>query len=467
MLRPDGTLRWPPRLGLAILLAAGLFVATISDPFTTVFFLSYALVGGLLAIRRPRNSVSWLLIAIAFSFIGTTSRPALDIARLKLGTASVADELWVWVNTWSGYATFVLFAALAAAFPSGRLPRGTWRMPILGGLVLGLAVVILAMFGPQLTPSTNGVDTILVPNPIGFFPESAISSMVPTFGIILILAALAVSIASMVARYRGGNEITRLQLRWLLVAIVFVLVGVVTGLLLGTFFPQLEAVVWIPAIIAYPTVPAAIGVAILRYRLYEIDRIVNRAIVYGAVTAILAGVFAAVTLLTQRTFVALTGQKSDAAIVLTTLAVATLYTPLRKQVERVVDLYFKYDQRIFGAYREELRRTLGVLSPEPAAQRLAREAFAETGAVGAAVVGPDGAVMASAGHWPAEASTTIALDADGAPLRAILLGSRRDGRPHRPQTVAALREVAAMAAIASAAIPITAQIDDEASHVHS
>jgi hypothetical protein len=75
--------------------------------------------------------------------------------------------------------------------------------------------------------------------------------------------------------------------------------------------------------------------------------------------------------------------------------------------------------------------------------------------------------MASAGHWPAEASTTIALDADGAPLRAILLGSRRDGRPHRPQTVAALREVAAMAAIASAAIPITAQIDDEASHVHS
>ena len=213
MLRPDGTLRWPPRLGLAILLAAGLFVATISDPFPTVFFLSYALVGGLLAIRRPRNSVSWLLIAIAFSFIGTTSRPALDIARLRLGSASVADELWVWVNTWSGYATFVLFAALAAAFPSGRLPRGRWRLPILGGLVLGLAVVILAMFGPQLTPSTNGVDTILVPNPIGFFPESAISSMVPTFGIILILAALAVSIASMVARYRGGNEITRLQLR--------------------------------------------------------------------------------------------------------------------------------------------------------------------------------------------------------------------------------------------------------------
>src|ERR1051325_1189143 len=420
MLGRDGTLGWSARLGLAGLLTAGLFVATISDPFTTVFFLSYALVGGLLAIRRPRNSVSWLLIAIAFSFIGTTSRPALDIPHLKLGTASVTDELWVWVNTWSGYATFVLFAALAATFPSGRLPRGRWRWPISAGLVLGVVVVILAMFGPQLTPSTNGVDTILVPNPIGLFPESALSSMVPTLGIVLILAALAMSIASMVVRYRGGNEITRLQLRWLLVAILFVLAGVITGLTLGTFFPQLEALVWIPAIIAYPTVPAAIGVAILRYRLYEIDRIVNRAIVYGAVTALLAGVFAAVTLLTQRMFVALTGQQSDAAIVLTTLAVATLYTPLRKQVERVVDLYFKYDQRIFGAYREELRRTLGVLSPEPAAQRLAREAFAETGAVGAAVVGPDGSVVASAGDWPAKGPTTIAGDADGAPLSARL-----------------------------------------------
>jgi hypothetical protein len=467
MLGRDGTLGWPARLGLAILLAAGLFVATISDPFTTVFFLSYALVGGLLAIRRPRNSVSWLLIAIAFSFIGTTSRPALDIPHLKLGTASVTDELWVWVNTWSGYATFVLFAALATTFPSGHLPRGRWRWPISGGLVLGLVVVILAMFGPQLTPSTNGVDTILVPNPIGLFPESAIASMVPTLGIVLILAALAMSIASMVARYRDGNEITRLQLRWLLVAILFVLVGVITGLTLGTLFPQLEALVWIPAIIAYPTVPAAIGVAILRYRLYEIDRIVNRAIVYGAVTAILAGVFAAVTLLTQRMFVAMTGQKSDAAIVLTTLAVATLYTPLRKQVERVVDLYFKYDQRIFGAYREELRRTLGVLSATPAAQRLAREALAETGAVGAAVVGLDGAVVASAGDWPAKSSTTIEVDADGAPLTAILLGARRDGRPHRPQTMAALREVAAMAAIASAAIPPNVQIDGEAPRVHS
>jgi hypothetical protein len=269
----------------------------------------------------------------------------------------------------------------------------------------------------------------------------------------LTLGVAAMAVGNLLVRYRGADDTTRLQIRWLLVAVVFVLIGVVTGLILGALFQQLGGNIWIPAIVAYPTVPIAIGVAILRYRLYEIDRIVNRAILYSAVTAILAGLFAAVTLLTQRVFVALTGQKSDAAIVLTTLGVATLYAPVRKQVERLVDRYFKYDQRLFGAYRDELRRTLDVLAPARAARRLAREALAETGAIAAAVVGADGAIIASAGEWPAETSTRIALSTDGAPLQALLLGARRDGRPHRAEAIAALGEVGGMAATASTALP--------------
>jgi hypothetical protein len=273
---------------------------------------------------------------------------------------------------------------------------------------------------------------------------------------VLTLAIFALAIASMLTRYRGASETTRLQMRWLLAAVSFVLLGVVVALILdlavGT---QLQGNIWIPVLIAYPTVPIAVGVAILRYRLYEIDRIVNRALVYGAVTAILAGVFAGVTVLTQRIFVALTGQKSEAAIVLTTLAVATLYAPVRKQVEAIVDRYFKYDQRLFGPYREELRRTLDVLAPRRAAQRLAREAIAETGAVGVAVVGGDGAVLASAGEWPTEPSITVPVGTEGAALAAILLGPRRDGRAHRAPVLAALGEVAGMAAVASAAIPAT------------
>ncbi len=449
--RHDGTLaRWA-RLLLLAAVAGGLYVAAASDPFAAFFFLTYAVVGGLLAIRRPNNLVSWLLVGIAFTFVGTATRPALDFAGLKTGTAPVSDELWVWVNSWSGAGTFVLFTALAATFPTGRLPTGRWRWPILAGLAAGAAVVVLLMIGPKLSASTNGVDEVLVLNPIGLIPDFPGVREVMLAVNAVIFVALGLAIASMLARYRGASETTRLQLLWLLAAISFVLLAVLAGLILGAFLPALGGGVWIPAIVAYPTVPVAIGIAILRYRLYEIDRVINRALVYGVATAILAGVFAAVTLLTQRMFVALTGQKSDAAIVLTTLAVATLYTPVRRRVELVVDRYFKYDQRLFGAYRDELRRALDVLAPARAAHRLAREAQSETGALGVAVTGFDGSVLASAGEWPVEPSTAIPISSKEALLSAVLLGPRSDGRAHRAQAVAALADVAAMAALAATA----------------
>jgi hypothetical protein len=452
LVRHDGTLAPWARILLFAAIAGGLYVAATTDPLTTFYFLTYAVVGGLLVVRRPNNLVSWLVVAIAFAFIGTTSPAALDFTGLKTGTAPLSDELWVWVGSWSGAAIFVLFTALAATFPNGRLPAGRWRRPILAGLAASICVVVLSMLAPSLSVSTNGVDEILVPNPAGLIPDFPGFQAVRFPFYVIVFATFGLAVASMLARYRGASETTRLQLLWLLAAISFVLVGVLSGLILGSLFPALGGNVWIPAIVAYPTVPVGIGVAILRYRLYEIDRVINRALVYGAVTAILAGVFAAVTLLTQRIFVAMTGQKSDAAIVLTTLAVATLYTPVRRRVEVIVDRYFKYDQRLFGAYRDELRRALDVLAPAQAAHRLAREAQAETGALGVAVISSDGVVLASAGVWPAEPSTEIPISSDEAPLSAVLLGPRPDGRPHRAQAVAALADVAAMAALASTAI---------------
>jgi hypothetical protein len=461
MVRRDGTLALPAQSLLAAAAVAGLFVAGTSDALTTLFFLSYVVVGGLLAIRRPNNLVSWLLVGIAFTFLGTTSKHDLDIPRLMTKTASLGDEIWVWAGSWCGSATFVLFTVLAATFPSGRLPAGRWRWPIVVSVALGTGVVIVTMIAPRLSASTNGVNDILVPNPIGLIPDFPALQEVGFASFLVVIGAFAIAIASMLARYRGAAETTRLQLQWLLAAISFVLVAVSAGLVLGSLFgDRLDGNVWIPAIVAYPTVPIAVGVAILRYRLYEIDRIVNRALVYGALTAILAGVIAAVTVLTQRIFVALTGQKSDAAIVLTTLAVATLYAPVRKRVESVVDRYFKYDQRLFGAYREELRRTLDVLAPERAAQRLAREAMIETRAVGATVVGPDGEVLGTAGEPVTDLFITVPVRAQGAPLTAILLGPRKDGRPHHAQALAALDEVAGMAAMASAAIPTTVHAND-------
>jgi hypothetical protein len=146
-------------------------------------------------------------------------------------------------------------------------------------------------------------------------------------------------------------------------------------------------------------------------------------------------------------FIATTGDKSDASIVLATLVVATAYAPLRKRLEAVVDRRFKYEHLEFGAYREEVVNVLAVLEPKRAAEKLVREAVRELQATGGAVVDADDVPVATAGSWPVAGVVRMPIAGHG-PLRAILLGPRVDGRLHDPLTLARLEEVAELAAAA-------------------
>jgi hypothetical protein len=199
--------------------------------------------------------------------------------------------------------------------------------------------------------------------------------------------------------------------------------------------------------------PIAIGIAIMRYRLYDIDRLINRALVYGSLTAILAGIFTAAVGLAQRLFVATTGESSDVAIVITTLVVATLYAPLRKRLEAIVDRHFKYEDREFGAYRDDIVRVLEVIEPRRAAERLAAEAVRELEAIGGAVVDAADVATASAGDWPVPAVVRLPIPGGHDRLSTILVGARRDGRPHDPRTIVQLEDTARMVATAVAAVP--------------
>ena len=200
--------------------------------------------------------------------------------------------------------------------------------------------------------------------------------------------------------------------------------------------------------------PIAIGIAITRYRLYDIDRLINRALVYGSLTAILAGVFTAAVGLAQRLFVLATGETSDAAIVATTLIVATLYAPLRKRLEAVIDRRFKFEHARFGAYRDELTKHLSVMDPQRAATRLIQEAVRELGAVGGAVLDGGGQPTATAGTWPVEPVEQVRRlpipDGTGA-FTALALGPRPNGEPLDPSALAALEELAGLAAVAAGA----------------
>jgi hypothetical protein len=448
MTRPDGTLATFLRLALIALVAIG-FVLSTADPFTMLFFGAYVAVGLILAIRLPRNTVSWLLIGIAFGFLGTTSRPQVDAVALEAGRGSLTDLIVVWIGTWIAGALFLGFAVLAAVFPSGHLPTGRWRRAVIAVLALGVTVVALSTAQPILTVSPDGVTDIHVPNPAALLPDAPFWPIVSVATYLVVIIALAVGVASMLARYRSSDDQTKLQLRWLLAAMSAVLVGVVLALSVsGIRGDDVGGLVWIPVIVTYPLVPLAIGVAVLRYRLYEIDRIVNRALVYGFLTALLAGVYAAATALSQRLFVEVVGQSSDAAVVLTTLVVVAIYAPLRGRVEHIVDRYFRYEQREYGRYLDELSRHLDLVDPSRAAARLAHEAQIHTGAEGVAVLGSHGEIVGSAGTWPLEPVETVPIAAAGAPLGSILLGPRRDGRRYAPAHLRALADAAAVAVAA-------------------
>jgi hypothetical protein len=446
VIRADGSLKLLPRLALVALLG-GVTIYALADPITLVFQASYSLVGVLLAIRRPRNPVGWLLIGISLAFVGTTTRD-VDVAAVQALRAEPRDVFLVWLGSWTGGLAWLLYGTLAMVFPSGRLPEGPrGRRIARGALWIGLLVVVASMVG---TPVTTVYDAA---NPEGIEVPVSLSVVPPTpevraagaIVLAILLGVILTGIGFMLLRYRKADNETRLQIRWVLAAIVFVLLAILTGLLLTFLTGGLGGLEWLPAVIAYPTIPGAVAVAILRYRLFEIDRIVNRALVYGSVTAILAGILAAATAFSQRVLVELAGGSSEFAIVAITLVVATLYTPLRKRVETVVDRYFKYEQRQFGAYREELTRFATLLDPDRAAMRLTSETLRETQARGVAVVGTHGHLVASAGAWPSAIEARVAVEPGGGPFAAVLVGPRVDGRGHSSATLDAVATIGALA----------------------
>jgi hypothetical protein len=350
-----------PTLGLVALLAVGLGLALV-DPFTLLSYVSYGSIGALLAIRRPRNPIGWLLIAIAFGFVGTTSTPGVDAAALAAGTVSNWEKVQVWVTGWSGSASYVCLFALMLIFPSGHLPVGRWRLPSRILLLFCLVLIVLTALAPTISfTGEGGVETVVVPNPFAVLPDLPLWSALPpsdTF-LMTIIGLLVLGVGSIIVRYRRSTGVLQLQLRWLVAAVTLVVAAVLVGLVsLALLADVIGGLGWIPAIATFPTVPIAVVVAVLRYRLLEIDRIVSRTVGYALVTGILAVVYAGTILLIQGALVAVT-QAQTIAVAASTLLAFALFQPLRRRVQRAVDRRFdraRFDaDRTTAAFAERLR----------------------------------------------------------------------------------------------------------------
>jgi hypothetical protein len=315
---------------------------------------AFPIVGWLIATRRPGNAMGWIFIVIGLSqaldtFAGEYGYVGLVTAPGTLPAADIA----AWVAVWAWVPGFTLLLTLAVLlFPDGRPPTPRWR-PVtwLVGLVMALLAIPVAVVAwPARGAELLAEGPVESPDPVA----AAILSL-QTVGLVLLAVAAIASVAGMVVRFRRSDGVERAQLKW------FVGAGLVeVAILLSTGFVNLptDLLTGTVAVVVSPLLPVAATVAILRYRLYEIDRIISRTIGWAAVTASLVAVFV-LAVVAFETVLSSFMQGPTIAVAASTLLAFALFQPFRRRIQRAVDRRFDrsaYDrERTADAFAERLR----------------------------------------------------------------------------------------------------------------
>ena len=296
-----------------------------------------AVVGGLVASRRPENPVGWFFLGIGGCFAITLVAAEYATYGLPGAQAMAWLQSWLWVP-----GLMLLLCFLPLYFPNGRLVSRRWRWVV--GLALFSCVTGAALFA--LSPGE--IPYMGVDNPLGIGALRPVSDLLERVYLALYFFLFFASAASLVVRFRRSGSVERQQIKWLAFAALAVPVWFLSNGPIEAALPNLFQVV--DALIFSALIPVAAGVAILRYRLYDIDLVINRTLVYGALTAILGVVYFGGVATTQATFRALTDQQQQPqlAIVVSTLVIAALFNPLRRRIQGFIDRRFyrrKYDAR--------------------------------------------------------------------------------------------------------------------------
>lgn len=304
--------------------------------------ISYAAMGWLLATRVPRNPLGWLFTAIGLGMaLQMTSTFLVQQGHQAFRPLNV-PELWGgWLSsTLHLPITTMLFVFVFLLFPDGRAISPRWARA--GSLAVAGTVLLIVAAG--LSP-----DGLIwfpsLPNPLAAPAALRTPLLVAAVvGLGMLVVAVLAAALSMIVRYRRAGEVQRAQLRWIAVGVALLAGGgipfLITRYALQMDYASGELLLVI-ALLAGCFMPIAAAVAVLRHRLYDIDLIISRALVYIPLTGILGGMYTAGVAASQRVFVALTGNQSDAAIVITTLVLASAFTPIKNSLQAIVDRRFK------------------------------------------------------------------------------------------------------------------------------
>ncbi len=312
-------------------------------------------VGAIVASRRPENPVGWLLClsGVAVSTSSFASEYAI-YALLAEPDSLPAGEAMAWIASWMLPIMSGLQVSYLMLFPTGRLPSRRWRWLARLTVAYILAGVITAAFSPGAYLGSLGP----IRNPLGIEGFTQIyRAVLYTLTPGLFIAAA----SSLFVRLRRAVGVERQQLKWL----AYAAAGFAIGIILINIPIAIDTPRWYEwaanavFVAVTPGVPIAMGIAILRYRLYDIDLLINRTLVYGALTAMLVALYFGGIILLQWVFVLFTGQKSTLAVVASTLLIAALFNPLRKRIQSFIDRRFyrrKYDAaRTLEAFSTKLR----------------------------------------------------------------------------------------------------------------
>jgi hypothetical protein len=361
----------PPSVTLLVgaIVLVGVPVAFVSEiGLALILYLPNVCIGALLVIRRPRNPIGWLLMGIGWAFVGGTVPVPATAEALQAGTASLLAMLVAWWSSWSWFIAFALYLVITIIFPAGHLPTGRWRRPAGVAIAAALFAVVLVAQAPTIDVhrwdgSRDGLaPTFTIASPMSFLPDEPPWSWLTRsqpLAVSLVLCLLVGGAGSLFVRVGRASGLERQQLRWMVAALSAVTATLTFNVLLSAMFGDaVPGVALIAVIVTFPLPAIAIGVAILRYRLYEIDRIVSRTIAYAVLTAILVASYAAAILVLQGPLGTVLGGDTI-SVALSTLVVAALFQPIRRRVQRAVDRRFdraRFDaEQTAAAFAERLR----------------------------------------------------------------------------------------------------------------